>query len=279
MRTTLIYTIRSSIYIIMSSNTQVVDSSVESQTPDLHENHENDTNESNEATNNVVNALVSTEEQCQKLLELVANAQKILIETKKQMSSVIKSHKLEMKKHKKHHKTNTSGVKRESGFNKPGPVPKAFIELLNLQADEQLPRTNITKLIYGYIKTNNLYKDKEADQDKADKRNMAPNDALKKAFDLSDDDSLTFYTIQKFIKNVYNKEFGANPDHDDDVEHDEEHEEVTTPVAPVAPVAQVAPVVAAPVVVQTSAPVVAAAQDSAKPAKKPKAPKQATATA
>ena len=48
------------------------------------------------------------------------------------------------------------GEAKRSGFTKPTRVPKQIAEFLGLSEDAVLPRTEVTKHIYEYIKSNEL---------------------------------------------------------------------------------------------------------------------------
>jgi chromatin remodeling complex protein RSC6 len=87
----------------------------------------------------------------------------------------------------------------KSSIRKSLPVPKNICVMLDLNQDVLLPRVEITKKIYEYIKTNNL-------QDESDKRIIKPNDELKKLFNLSDDEEVSFLNIQTYIKKAYNSD-------------------------------------------------------------------------
>jgi chromatin remodeling complex protein RSC6 len=85
----------------------------------------------------------------------------------------------------------------KSKIRKASPVPKDICQMLGLTDDILLPRVEITKKIYEYIKTNNL-------QDESDKRIIKPNEELKKVFNLSTDEEVSFLNIQTYIKKAYN---------------------------------------------------------------------------
>ena len=104
-----------------------------------------------------------------------------------------KVHKYEVKMYKTMKKTKSN---RLSGFNKPTEVPAPLQKLLKLSPDEKLPRTQITKLIYEYIKQNNL-------QSATDKRTINPNKELQKLFGLEKNEQLSFYNIQTHMKKIY----------------------------------------------------------------------------
>jgi chromatin remodeling complex protein RSC6 len=100
----------------------------------------------------------------------------------------------------------------KSKIRKASPVPKDICQMLGLTNDVLLPRTEITKKIYDYIKTNNL-------QDESDKRIIKPNDELKKIFNLSDGEEVSFLNIQTYIKKAYSS--GTGQENQEDVENQE----------------------------------------------------------
>jgi len=109
-----------------------------------------------------------------------------------------KLHYKELKSVKRHKKPNNHNManKKPSGFNKPGPVPLSITTLLGLAPEVELPRTKVTKLMYQYIKDNQL-------QDPTDKRTIVPNNELKTLFNLGTSDQVSFYNIQTHIKTLY----------------------------------------------------------------------------
>jgi chromatin remodeling complex protein RSC6 len=117
---------------------------------------------------------------------------------KANMKVLEKIHRKELKSVKKHKRASNGAVssKKPSGFNKPCAVPQSIIDLLKLSADEELPRTQVTKLIYGYIKEHNL-------QVPEDKRTINPNKELKTLFKLGKNEQISFYNIQTHIKKLY----------------------------------------------------------------------------
>jgi len=130
----------------------------------------------------------------EQISELYTNIKTI----KNNLRNLEKSHKKELKMSKKYRKSKrlNNENKKPSGFNKPKPVPIEIINLLGLEKGAELPRTKITKLIYGYIKDHKL-------QSPEDKRTIVPDAKLKKLFSLKKDDQVTFYNIQTHIKKLY----------------------------------------------------------------------------
>ena len=120
-----------------------------------------------------------------------------------------RSHKVEVKDASKRKKsTKDASEKRDpSGFNAKQPVPPEFCEQpWGCDADQELPRTMLTKMVYDYVKEENL-------QDPDDKRRIFPDDTLKKLFHLKDSDELHFNNFQTYMKRLYDRTF---EDDDDD---------------------------------------------------------------
>jgi len=84
-----------------------------------------------------------------------------------------------------------------SGFVKARPVPEALRKFLGLKEDVQLPRTEIAKQIYSYVRDKNL-------RDKDDRRIIHPDKTLQKLFSLKDGESLDFKNFQKYLSIHYN---------------------------------------------------------------------------
>lgn len=86
-----------------------------------------------------------------------------------------------------------------SGFRLPLPIPEGFTqEPWNLNINDKLARTDLTKIVYDYIKANNL-------QDPTDKRIVLPDNNIKKLFKMKDGDKLTFFNFQRYMKNALRK--------------------------------------------------------------------------
>jgi chromatin remodeling complex protein RSC6 len=126
--------------------------------------------------------------------EQVKSANKTIKFIKTNIKELFKLHKQELKKIDKKKKVRKGNNK--SGINKPSEVPKPIRDLLDLEEDILMARTEVTKRIYGYIKENEL-------QDPSDKRTIIPNNELKELFGLGDSDEVSFYNIQSYIKKLY----------------------------------------------------------------------------
>lgn len=147
---------------------------------------ENKVEESNESFDTLYTSLVNE----------LSTAYSTIKKVKAQFRTLEKMHKTDMKTNYRTKKSNPNAQNNQSGFNKPAPVPQSVVNFFNLNPSEQLPRTRITKLIYGYVKDNNL-------QDEKDRRYINPNPELRKLFELGDDEQISFYNIQTHIKKLY----------------------------------------------------------------------------
>ena len=127
---------------------------------------------------------------------------KIQKEIKKLNTELEKAYKQEIKGlSKKKYKKSSSEKRKPSGFNASKEVPIEFcVEPWNLKEGELLPRPSLTKMVYDYIKDNNL---KNPD----DKRDIIPDENLKKLFHLKEGEELCFSNFQKHMKKLYDRDF------------------------------------------------------------------------
>lgn len=90
-------------------------------------------------------------------------------------------------------RTRKGGAKKEpSGFAKPSPLSESLCTFLNLPDGTKLARTEVTRYLNQYIKKNEL-------RDPSDKRIIKPNEALKSLLGVNDEETLTYFNLQKFI--------------------------------------------------------------------------------
>jgi chromatin remodeling complex protein RSC6 len=134
---------------------------------------------------------------CTSFMERINESYNTIRSLRADFRTLERMHRVEMKNSRRNRKTkSTRGSKKPSGFNKPCTVPEQIVRLLGLEAGVELPRTQITKLIYGYIKDNGL-------QDPKDKRTINPDKKLQKLFSLASEEQISFYNIQTHIKKLY----------------------------------------------------------------------------
>lgn len=116
--------------------------------------------------------------------------------TTQQIQIDIKNLEKELKKIEKAHNKISSTNNKKSGFAKPGPISQELCEFMDLPEGSVIARTDVTKFISNYIKTNSL-------QDLQNKKHILPDNKLKKLLKLSDCDILTYFNIQKYMNRHY----------------------------------------------------------------------------
>jgi len=117
----------------------------------------------------------------------------------KDLKELISMHKKEIKLTKKSGNRSNSG--KHSGFNKPEPVPPPLKKLLKIE-DDMLPRSKMTPLMYQYFKDNKMYNTKT-------KREIIPNEKIKKTFGMKDGDVINFFNLQTWLKKIYDENSGS----------------------------------------------------------------------
>jgi chromatin remodeling complex protein RSC6 len=83
-----------------------------------------------------------------------------------------------------------------SGFAKPTKVTKELCEFMNRPEGTEIARTEVTKILSEYIKTNKLQEQSENSKNK-----IVPDDKLMSLLGISSEEStnLTFFNIQKYM--------------------------------------------------------------------------------
>ena len=85
-----------------------------------------------------------------------------------------------------------------SGFAVPSALTDELYDFLKIQKGDLVPRKDVTKMINDYIKENCC-------RDEKDKRKIVPDAALKKLFGSSEDDKITYFNLQTYMKHHYIK--------------------------------------------------------------------------
>lgn len=93
---------------------------------------------------------------------------------------------------------NGAKTRTPSGFAKPTKLSDDLCSFLGVPNGSQMARTDVTRVINEYIKKNSL-------QDTKDKRTIVPDEKLMSILKLGDDDKLTYFNLQKFIKHQFQK--------------------------------------------------------------------------
>ena len=111
------------------------------------------------------------------------------------LKEIMTLHKKEIKMSTKSGNRSNSG--KHTGFNKPEPIPLPLKKLLKIDVDE-LPRSQITKLMYQYFTLNKMYNTKT-------KKEIIPNKKIIEIFGMQKGDVINFYNLQTWLKKVYNE--------------------------------------------------------------------------
>lgn len=128
----------------------------------------------------------------QSLITQLKSAQSELTSLKKNYAKELKSKNKLLAK-----KKNTNRL--PSGFAKPCKISKEMAKFLSLDENELIARNQVTKLINQYIIDNDLRNEK-------DKRQIQPNKQLTKLLNLSGDEQLSYFNLQKYMKHHFIKE-------------------------------------------------------------------------
>lgn len=85
------------------------------------------------------------------------------------------------------------GSRAPSGFVKPAMISKELAAFLDVPPDTMMARTDVTKMITKYVKTNQL-------QAQDNGRKILPDDKLKKLLNVGKGDEVTYFNLQKYMK-------------------------------------------------------------------------------
>jgi upstream activation factor subunit UAF30 len=121
------------------------------------------------------------------------------------LKEVISTVKVLQKEHNKLQKQTTKKAKKVSGgqrtlsgFAKPSLLSDELCDFMGVTRGTSLARTEVTRMINEYIKKNSL-------QDAEDKRRILPDAKLKKILNLTPEDKLTYFNLQKYMKHHFTK--------------------------------------------------------------------------
>jgi hypothetical protein len=141
---------------------------------------------------------------------------------------------------KKNKRANPDPNKKAAGFETPTPIPEKFFKFVttglkkkkfseektkeleekDLKADSMIPRSFVTRMVYDYIKHQNLYKETENDN----KRYINPDAAVKELFTMEDDEEIGFFNFQTYVCRLFPKKDKKAKGENADAEDDEEEE-------------------------------------------------------
>jgi Sec-independent protein translocase protein TatA len=133
------------------------------------------------------------------LLKHLTSVMKIIKELNNEVKDVKKELTRELKKRDKSKKKKRSSSNRPpSGFAKPTQLSPELCVFMNIEKDSLKARTEVTKFFCEYFKEHDL-------QDPAYRRNIIPNAALKKILKLTNEDQVSYFNLQKYLKIHYPK--------------------------------------------------------------------------
>ncbi len=82
--------------------------------------------------------------------------------------------------------------RKPSGFAKPSPISNELSAFMSKETGVEVARTEVTRFIIDYIKTNDL-------QNPNNRKQIIPNETLKKLLDVKDGDEVTYFNLQKLM--------------------------------------------------------------------------------
>ena len=85
------------------------------------------------------------------------------------------------------------GSRAPSGFVKPAMISKELATFLEVPPDTMMARTDVTKMITKYVKSNQL-------QAQDNGRKILPDEKLKKLLNVGKNDEVTYFNLQKYMK-------------------------------------------------------------------------------
>jgi len=85
------------------------------------------------------------------------------------------------------------GSRAPSGFVKPAMISKELAAFLDVPPDTMMARTDVTKMITKYVKSNQL-------QAQDNGRKILPDEKLKKLLNVGKNDEVTYFNLQKYMK-------------------------------------------------------------------------------
>lgn len=117
-----------------------------------------------------------------------------------------KSIKKQMKAHEKDvAKRAKKTARAPSGFARPSKVTKELCDFMNKEEGTKIARTEVTRALVSYIKSNKLEK-------KENSKIISPDDKLKFLLGVDESDELTYFNIQKYMNKHFISEKSSGLD-------------------------------------------------------------------
>jgi upstream activation factor subunit UAF30 len=139
---------------------------------------------------NIINSLSQFRIQINTIQQQVKNVEKNVKKQMKTLQSQV-------------NKNKNKGNKNPSGFATPTKITKELCAFMNKEEGTKMARTEVTSALSSYIKENNL-------QNQSNKKFILPDEKLKSLLGLTDDDKLTYFTLQKYMNKHFIRESTTN---------------------------------------------------------------------
>tara|TARA_B110000285_G_scaffold41116_1_gene45176 strand:- start:3880 stop:4551 length:672 start_codon:yes stop_codon:yes gene_type:complete len=137
-----------------------------------------------------------------KVVALQATLVSTLKEFNTELKSLTKRVEKEMKVNSKKRKKTSSVKRAPSGFAKPALISVELCDFLGKPKGTEMARTEVTKLLTQYVRDHNL-------QDPENKRTIVPDARLQKLLNVTTEDTVTYFNLQKHMKPHFPKSAAA----------------------------------------------------------------------
>lgn len=137
----------------------------------------------------------------ERLNKMINDAKELITVVKSLQKEDKKASKKTEKKTKRNKATPVEGgaPRPVSGFAKPSKLSDSLCAFLGVPAGTSMARTDVTRVLNEYIKSNNL-------QTPTDKRVIVPDEKLKSILSLQEGENLTYFNLQKHIKQHFHRD-------------------------------------------------------------------------
>lgn len=100
---------------------------------------------------------------------------------------------------KQKNKNKNSENRTLSGFAMPSLLSQELYDFLKIEEGTRIPRKDVTKMLNDYIKENKL-------RDDNDRRKILPDENLKRIFNCTEQDNVTYFNLQTYMKHHFIKD-------------------------------------------------------------------------
>jgi chromatin remodeling complex protein RSC6 len=143
--------------------------------------------------------VTSITEQFSSLLNTLSSFKSQISMLSSQVKALEKNVKKQMKQlQREAQKNKNKGNRKASGFAVPSKISKDLCKFMGKPEGSEMARTEVTKYIIQYIKTNDL-------PDKNNKKVIKPDTALKSLLNLKPNDEVTYFNLQKYMNKHFVK--------------------------------------------------------------------------